>query len=680
MTDLAAGEFVAGFVAEAEEHLAHAGKRLLALDAAARAGKAEPRAVRELFRSLHTIKGLAAMIGVDAIADLAHAMESVLRAADRGAAVLSVEAVDRLVQGARAIEERVVALGKGDAVAAAPRALVDALAAVEPVAAVPDPAALPLPPDVVDKLGASEREQIAQALQRGASIVRMEFAPSPEHASRGTTITTVREAVAARGDLVKVVPRSVAPDASAPNGLVFTLVVITDAPPEDLCAAAALPAGAALRVEPEQRAPQLALDDMGPLHEEDERAADARAKGFVRVDVKRLDEALDRLAALVVSRMKLERAAGDLQQRGADVRDLRALLAEQARQLRDLRAAVMQARMVSVAELLERVPLLVRGVAKATGKQVRLVVSAGRAELDKGVAERVFPALVHMVRNAVDHAIERPDERARLGKPVEGVIEVLCDGRSSRMLEVVVKDDGRGIDRAAVAAKAGAPVPADDDGLLALLCRPGFSTRDVASTTSGRGVGMDVVKRIADELGGDLSLTTTPGKGSAFTLRIPLSITILDVITFRAGGQRFVVPASTIEEIVELDAARALRPPTAGGALVVERRGGAMPVLSLARGFGLPAPPLTGDRVKALVVRRGGEPCAFAVEAVFAQQEVVVRPLEDPLVRVVGVTGATDLGDGRPTLVVDLVALAGARAASPDKLDKRDKPDKREAT
>ena len=169
-----------------------------------------------------------------------------------------------------------------------------------------------------------------------------------------------------------------------------------------------------------------------------------------------------------------------------------------------------------------------------------------------------------------------------------------------------------------------------------------------------------------DELRGALTLQTEPGRGTTFTLRVPLSITIVDAIAFTAGGQRFVVPVAMIEEIVEIDAARALRPPNGGsGAIVVERRGTAMPVLPLARLFGLGAASLSGDRVKALVVRRAGAPCAFAVDAVVTQQEVVVRPLQDPLVRVPGVTGATDLGDGRPTLVVDLLALAGAAAPRP---------------
>jgi two-component system chemotaxis sensor kinase CheA len=368
----------------------------------------------------------------------------------------------------------------------------------------------------------------------------------------------------------------------------------------------------------------------------------------------------------------------DLRLAGADARTLAQVVSENARQLRDLRAAIMRARMVSVSELLERVPLIVRGLSRATGKTARLEVIAGHAELDKTVAERIFPAVVHLVRNAVDHALETPDERRAAGKPETGVVTVSCVERADNQLELTVSDDGRGIDAVAVARRAGVPVPATKEGLLELLARPGLSTKTEVTTISGRGVGMDVVKRIAvDELGGDLALATTPGKGATFSMRIPLSITIVDAFSFVCGGETFVVPVSTVEEIQEVDLTQTVRGPdrrkTPRGqpdrrrapraADMMQRRGDAVPVLRLEELFGLPSPVET--RRKAIIVRRNGEPFAFAVDRMLGQQEVVVRPLEDALVRVHGVTGTTDLGDGRPTLVLDLAALGGRLVAAP---------------
>jgi two-component system chemotaxis sensor kinase CheA len=232
------------------------------------------------------------------------------------------------------------------------------------------------------------------------------------------------------------------------------------------------------------------------------------------------------------------------------------------------------------------------------------------------------------------------------------------------MMLWVVKEAGGGVEAAPVARRARRDLPRSDTELLDLLCVPGLSTRDQVTTTSGRGIGMDVVRRvIVDELGGELALETHAGQGTRFLLRVPLTITIVDAFTFESAGERFCVPVSTIEEILDVDHARLVRAPggrerTASMGML-ERRGEALPFVALARLLHR-APGAAG---KALVVRRNGAPVAFAVDRLLGQQEVVVRPLEDPLVRVAGVTGATDLGDGRPVLVLDLYALAAGPGA-----------------
>ncbi len=210
-------------------------------------------------------------------------------------------------------------------------------------------------------------------------------------------------------------------------------------------------------------------------------------RGVVRVDVSRLDDAMEGLSALIVTRFRLARSIATLTERGVNTRELSAIMNDNARQLRDLRAAIVRVRMVPVSELLERLPLLVRGLQRTTHRSVRLELEAGNAELDKSVSERLFPVIVHLVRNAVDHAIETPDERVRRNKPEEGLLRISCGARGNARLELTVSDDGRGIDRAAVARKAGRATPNDDAGLLELLCIPGLSTRDIVTTTSGRG-------------------------------------------------------------------------------------------------------------------------------------------------------------------------------------------------
>ena len=659
-------DFLAGYLAEVEEHSSSATQNLVAVDAALRRGETDRRAVRELFRSLHTIKGLSAMVGIEPVVDVAHAMETLLRAADRTSGRLDATALDVLSAGLRAIEQRVGAVRDGRTVPAAPAALIDRLNAVHAgggAGAGPSvaEAELVLPAEVADKVSPAEREQLARGIAAGRRAVRLDFVPSPSRAATGVNITSVRERLTAIAEIVKVVPLSRPRSDDAPGGLAFAILLLSNADDGALADAAAATSVTALS---SARAAPVA--PLGVMEEEEALPTRGSAR-LVRVDVARLDDAMEKLSALVVNRFRINRAVTQLRDGGADVRAIVDIMNENGRQLRDLRAAIMRARMVPMAELLERIPLLVRGLERATGKQVRLELDSGRAELDKAVAERLFPAIVHLVRNAVDHAIELPDERRQAGKPEAGQLRVSCFERGNNQLELRIEDDGRGIDRQRVTAKAGRPVADGDDALLAVLTQSGFSTRDEVSATSGRGLGMDIVKRIAvDELGGELRLATTLGRGTTFTLRVPLTITIVDAFSFVAAEQPFVAPVAAVDEILEIDPGKLVRGPALRrhGAEIslYDRRGEAVPLVALDRLFaigseGAPRPH------KALLVRRNGEPFAFLVDRLLSRQEVVVRPIDDPLVRVVGVSGSTDLGDGKPTLVLDLLALSSALSA-----------------
>jgi two-component system, chemotaxis family, sensor kinase CheA len=677
MSSLDRDAFIDGFVVEAEEHLGSVARHLATIAEAP--ATAHPRPVREIYRSLHTIKGLSGMVGIEAIVDVAHAMEAVVRAGDRAGGRLSARAVDLLVDGVRAIEQRLRRVAERTAVPAAPSPLIEALTAMDaPVAA---PAAIPL---AVDEplLTASEREQIAQGVAAGRTCSRVDVVTTQARSAAGLTITAVRERVARVGEIVRILPRAMRRGDSARAGIGFTLYVLHDGDAAAVAEAAGVdvsqvtPMVASISASPAPGAPEdpLAAEPAEPGDPGDA-SPDSTGDRVVRVEVARLDDVLEQLSAVVVTRFRLERAIADLAAAGADVRALQAIASESSRQLRDLRGAVMRARMVSVAELLERVPLMVRGLTRGTGKTVALAIDAGRAELDKAVGGRIFPAIVHLVRNAVDHGIEPTDERRAAGKPVDGHIRVACHDRSNNQLELTISDDGRGIDAALLARRAGRPVPTTDEGLLHLLATPGLSSRSEASTTSGRGLGVDIVLRIVRDLGGELRVASRPGQGTTFTMWIPLSITIVEAFSFEAAGQVFLVPVAAVEEILEVDPARTTRAPQRRGlraeVSLIERRGTALPLVGLDEVFSLrretaPAPVLAGLRPKAFVVRRGGAPCAFRVDRVLGQQEVVVRPLVDELVKVAGVTGSTDLGDGRPVLVLDLVALADRLVDAPD--------------
>lgn len=661
-------EFIAAYLVEAEEHLTVANTQLLAIESAQRAGETNPRGVRETFRSLHTIKGLSAMVGVEPVVAIAHRMENFLRDSDRSGGALPQSAIDALLRGVRAIEQRVAALSRGDAAAAPSDELLAALDSLglgaTPVAHSPA-TVLDLDPAVLAKLAPFEVDQLLRGIAVGQRALRAEFIPSPERAAQGLNINSIRERMGKVAEIVRVLPRAVPVSAEAPGGLCFVLLLLTRSSDEAIAKAIGL--DRTNLIDLVHAAPEPAPEaELVPAMDgaEDGKLDSISRRGVVRVDVSRLDEAMEGLSALIVTRFRLTRSIASLTESGVNTRELTEIMKDNARQLRDLRAAIVRVRMVPVSELLERLPLLVRGLRRATQRSVRLELEAGNAELDKAVSERVFPALVHLVRNAVDHAIETPDERLRRNKPEEGLLRITCGARGSTRLEITVSDDGRGIDRAAVARKAGRPAPSDDADLLDLLCIPGLSTRDVVTTTSGRGMGMEIVKRtIVNDLGGELEVHSQFGQGTTFTLRVPLTISIVDAFSFECADQRFVVPVTMVDEIIEIDPNELVPiPANDDGAPtldIISRRGFALPMIRLAQVFKLSADPGKPAQ-KAIVVRRAGAPMAFAVDRMLGQQEVVIRPINDVLARAPGVSGATDLGDGRPTLVLDLVALSAS--------------------
>lgn len=668
-------EFVTGFIMESEEHLHSINKNLVAVAQALNGGRLDPRSVRELFRSLHTIKGLASMVGAGPIVDISHEMEGILRTADRSGGQLTEAALDLLLVGTKAIEERIGIVSK-HGVSGIPKAparlladLIQFQSSAQPQLKAKSSAELNLPEEILRSMSASDTEQAQQGIATHRKLILIDFEPSPERAAQGLNITSVRERLAKIAELVKVAPHA---SGSAPTGIAFYLLVLSDLSPSDVANALSLALEAVCEVQPKEISSIVVDHSEQPAFEDDlfetENTSTDLENSSIRVDIRKLDEVLERLSELIVTRSKLTKIVAKLSAAGADTRELNTVVAENGRQLKRLRAAITEARMVSLSELLQRLPLVVRGLTKSSDKKVDIFIQAGSAEVDKAVADKIFPAIVHIIRNSVDHAIESKAQRKKSGKDETGVITVNCDDSSGTTLTITIKDDGTGIDREAVARKCGQSVAKTNDELLRQICTPGLSTREDVTLTSGRGMGMDIVKKTVEMLGGGMALQTAEGTGTTFTIRVPVSITIVDVLSFESAGQIFVAPVAMIDEIVEVDPEKLPPSPALNKSgpqpRLLNRRGDTIPFLVLDSVLNNRPDQIIPNR--ALVVNQLNGAVAFGVDRMLGQQEVVIRPLDDSLVRTRGMNGAADLGDGFPTLVLDLASLGAEFATTPE--------------
>jgi two-component system chemotaxis sensor kinase CheA len=302
------------------------------------------------------------------------------------------------------------------------------------------------------------------------------------------------------------------------------------------------------------------------------------------------------------------------------------------------------------------------------------VLSGQDTQIDKFLVERMMDPVLHLVRNAVSHGLETAAERITAGKPPEGTI-TLTARASGEIVTIEIADDGRGVIPERVigrARQAGLAVPRstdiDDAALLELLCSPGFSTRDEADTVSGRGFGMAVVRKTVQELGGTMQLSSTVGEGTRFSIDLPLTLAITDALITAVGSQTFAVPQNAVREVIEVDA---LTIRQLEGAEVVPFRGHALPLVRLSTQFG--AASEDRPRHHALIVGMDTAAVGLLVDRVVSQREIVVRTTADPLIRVDGIAGATDLGDGRAVLILDVVAIARTARARAGTSRRRDR-------
>ncbi|RAK59448.1 chemotaxis protein CheA [Phenylobacterium hankyongense] len=696
-------EIKATFFQECEEQLAELETGLLAMEE----GDDSSETVNAVFRAVHSVKGGAGAFGLDDLVRFAHVFETALDEMRAGRLAPSPELLKPMLRAADVLADLVRAARDGGEVDSVRS---DAVAA-EIAAFTGDAGAEETDDDGMDGL-VFQPMQVALAPAAPAASAEgwtVRFKPRVElYKKANETVLLLRElarlgeveveldasdlpllphldpegaylawTVRLRGDAGEAAVREVfefvdsdceldvrrageAAAAPAPDLDIAALIsqaqaAVDDAGPPVLDADPAAPAPAAQAAAAGRPEPAKANTPGA-----------ANAPGAtIRVDLERVDRLIDLVGELVINQAMLaQRVTEAGMARASSV----AVGLDELEQLtREIQDSVMAIRAQPVKSVFQRMPRLAREVASATGKQVRLVTEGEGTEVDKTVIERISDPLTHMIRNAIDHGLETPERRREAGKNPEGVVRLSALHRSGRIV-IEVADDGAGINRERVKAIAvekgliALDAALSDEEIDNLIFAPGFSTADAVSDISGRGVGMDVVKRSIQELGGRISIASRPGLGSTFTMSLPLTLAVLDGMVLSAGQQTLVAPMTAIVET--LQPKRAEVHSVGGGARVISIRGAYVPLVDVGMALGYRPDALDAEQGVALLIEgEGGARAVLLVDAIQGQRQVVIKSLEANYQRVPGIAAATILGDGRVALILDIDALVAASRA-----------------
>lgn len=618
-------QFLDDYYAECDEHLVSIRRSLVTLEDDVNALTVDRTLLDNLFRSFHTLKGISGMVGLSAAEQLSHHLESYLRELREGTLILSESGFETLVAGVSLLES-VISARRNDQPLPSIDEMVNRLQNVS-----------------ADSTRSSGEHLTGPKNEQQTQRWEIEFTPTAALAERGVNVNSVRARLQELGQLVQSKPV-----VKGAGEIAFQFILVTNA---GQTALASLEAdGLTLKLAPVEPAPQPRDSQIVPTF---------APSTVVRVDLDRLDELMRIIGELVISRTRLEDQVAELKRVTPPTvwRPLQETALGIGRQLRDLRESVMRVRMVQIGEAFERMTFVVRDLARESGKKVIVQLSGGETEIDKFLVERMMDPLMHLVRNAVSHGLETVAEREAQGKQPEGLLSLSAMTAGERII-IKIADDGRGIDRELVVARAKASglsqseTEIDDATLLELICSPGLSTRDEANRESGRGVGMDVVKKALEELGGRMSLETKIGAGTTFTLELPLTLAIAEALIVSVNGQRFAVPQSGVREVLEVES-------TSTKVLenneIITYRGKVLPLLRLARVFDMNT--ARGSSFHVLVLGEEANAVGLAVDRILGQREIVVRAIKDPLAQSKGIAGATELGDQRVVLILDISAL-----------------------
>lgn len=618
------------------------------------------------FRALHTIKGSGAMFGFDRVAAFTHDFETAFDlirkgriAADRDIVTVSLSAKDYIRTLIEAPDSTDAIIG--EAIVAELHRLVSGLGAVPAAEAAPSAATaapeagwlieIAFAPDVL-RNGTNPLGLLDELRDLGPCLVTADLDHVPDLAALDPEGCFIRWSVALNAPC----PREAVEDVFMFVRDEMTLAITPlragasqGAATETAAIAIAQEAPAPVAAGPTPAAPDKAAAEKIEYN----RRADDKTS-TVRVQAERLDELMDRVGELVIAQARLSQLA-----HVSDDLSIKAIAEEIERLASGLRDTTMGVRMVPMSTLFGRFRRLVHDLSRDLAKPVEFVTVGEETEMDKTMIERLADPLVHLIRNAIDHGIEDPERRAAAGKPATGRIELSARYVGAQAL-VSVQDDGGGLDTTRIRAKA------EEQGLLQpgaslsdheihqLLFHPGFSTARSISALSGRGVGMDVVKRTIEAMRGSIDLTTIPGRGSCVTLRLPLTLAIIDGLLIRVGEGRYIIPLSAVEECLELTPADDAR---SRGRSFLSVRGELVPFLRLREQFGVEGEPDLHPKV--IIISTGETRVGLVVDQIIGSHQTVIKSLSKLHADVTMFSGATILGDGTAALILDVIQLVG---------------------
>jgi two-component system chemotaxis sensor kinase CheA len=702
------------FFSEAQELIDGLGRDLLTLDSIVRGGKTDPELVNEIFRAVHTLKGLSGLFGAALMTGLSHELEDVLDDLRLGRVELSQNVLDVVF---RAVElyGRMLSAERGDAPEPSNdvKALLVALgelsqrsggAAASPVAQYE------LDPGLLGVLTEYEEHRLRSNIQSGMSLYRLRVLFSL--ATIDSALDDLKARCRPHAEIITYLPTGEGGDAES---IELEILVASKEPLEQLRAHFA---DAKVGVEEVKRrieapahpqhggfGPEARTSVAGDVHmiptpmppppmqslsvppPDGSRDVSLRSVSqTVRVDIRKLDHLMNIVGELAIVRSGLGALVDRIRLR-SELReiatDLERLNRNFERHLGQLQNGILEVRMVPLGQAFDKLARVVRQLSRDSDKQVNFVVTGAETEIDKLIVEELSDPLMHMIRNAIDHGIEPREQRLAVGKPPVGTVALNAFQKGNQVV-IEVEDDGRGMDpkhilqvavRRHIVEPAEAAEMSDRDA-LALIFRPGFTTKDMASDISGRGVGMDIVKTNISKLGGIVDLSSEIGIGTKVTVTLPITLAIISVLMVEVGDGTYAVPLASVEEAIVFDGALVR---TFEGREVLSQRGATLPICRLDRLFG-PAPirmssdsgalslkSSRGPDTKArqqrdgrkfvVITQVGNRRLGLVVDRLFGQQDIVIKALGKSLKNVHGFAGATELGDQRVALVLDVASL-----------------------